>query len=526
MRHSFLALWVAFLFLFLFIVLPLTITFGIGDIEKFLDVLKTPSVLSILKFTLIQAVLSTFLAFAAGLPAAYYYSRHNNSLSSLLYYTTYIPFFLPGISMVVGFLVLLGRYGILNNFLSLVGIGRKQFLYSFSAILLGHTFYNSPITVRIVGNALKNLPAEIIEAGKVDGASKIKLFWSLEMPLIVPAVLSSLILTFSYCFTSFAVVLILGGSQYATLEVAIYMYLKLLARPEVAMGLALIQFLFIFAFGFFGTFFESRISLPIGNRIIYKGGLFSSVALLYLLFEWLPVFSGVFGSFYDFRRSRFFFDKIVNLFSAGRVEILGTSILNTIFRSLRLSLIAAFLATAISFIISWSARNSKFENISVRLTSLISISITPAILALGYIIAYRNLPPQMSMVLLYTVVSFPVVINLFHAEMASFDSAIIEAARIDGARFCQILRYIAIPLLKPAIATGFAITFAISMGEFSGSLILGSDRAPTITVAIYRMLSSKHVPEARLLSSLLVIIVLVTIFIINRLSIRVFRSKI
>jgi len=183
------------------------------------------------------------------------------------------------------------------------------------------------------------------------------------------------------------------------------------------------------------------------------------------------------------------------------------------------------MATTISFIISWSAQNSKFENISIRLTSLVCISITPAILALGYIIAYKALPPQFSMVLLYTVVSFPVVINLFHAEMASFDSAIVEAAKIDGARFWQILRYIVVPVLKPAIVTGFAITFAIAMGEFSGSLILGGDKAPTMTVAIYRMLSSKHIPEARLLSSLLVIIVLIVIYAINRLSMG-FRRKI
>ncbi|MBO8166247.1 MAG: iron ABC transporter permease [Kosmotoga sp.] len=525
MRRSTLAFYLALLFLSIFVVLPLIIAFGTGDLDTFIDVLKTPSVLSILRFTLLQAVISTFLAFAAGLPAAYYYSRHNDGLSSLLYYTTYIPFFLPGISMVVGFLVLLGRYGLINNFIAAVGLERQQFLYSFGAILLGHTFYNSPITLRIVGNALKNLPAEIIEAGRVDGSSRLRLFWSLELPLIVPAILSSLILTFSYCFTSFAVVLILGGSQYATLEVAIYMYLKLLARPEIAMGLALVQFVFIFAFGLFGTFFESRISLPTGSRMSYKKSWFFLVALLYLIFEWLPVFSGVFGSVYDFRRSTFFFDKISSLFSFEQLEILGTSILATIFRSLILSLVAAFVATTISFIISWSAQNSKFENISIRLTSLVCISITPAILALGYIIAYKALPPQFSMVLLYTVVSFPVVINLFHAEMASFDSAIVEAAKIDGARFWQILRYIVVPVLKPAIVTGFAITFAIAMGEFSGSLILGGDKAPTMTVAIYRMLSSKHIPEARLLSSLLVIIVLIVIYAINRLSMG-FRRKI
>ncbi|AKI98372.1 hypothetical protein IX53_10280 [Kosmotoga pacifica] len=504
---------------------PLLVAFGSEGLTSSLAVLKTPPVINILKFTIFQAVISTLMAFAVGIPAAYYYSRHQDILSNLLHYTTYIPFFLPGISMVVGFLVLLGRYGVLNNLLAFMGVERQQFLYNFGAILLGHIFYNSPITVRIVGSALKNIPLEIVEAGKVDGGSKLDLFFFVELPLIIPAILSSLILTFSYCFTSFAVVLMLGGSQYATLEVAIYMYLKLLARPEIALGLALVQFLFIFSFGLLGTIIERKEQLPIGNRIIYRKSWLSMVALAYLFFEWLPVFSGMFGSIYDFKRASFLFDKFKILLSLKPIGVLGVSIVSTIFRSLALSLSAAFLTTILSFLIVWSARSSRFENVSIRLTSLISISITPAILALGYSIAYRSFPPQLGMILLYTVVSFPVVINLLHGETASFDFAIIEAAKIDGAKPLQILWHLVIPLLRSTIVTVFAITFAISMGEFSGSLILGGDRAPTITVAIYRMLSSRHVPEARLLSSLLVVIVLMVIFIVNRLSLGSFRKE-
>jgi thiamine transport system permease protein len=134
--------------------------------------------------------------------------------------------------MAIGFLAIYGRNGLLNSTLALFGFERLQILYSFGAILLGHVFYNAPIVILILGNALKRIPSDLLEMARMDGAGKLTRFLKVELPLAVPALVNSALLIFSYCFTSFAVVLILGGAQFATLEVSIYMYFRLLGRPK------------------------------------------------------------------------------------------------------------------------------------------------------------------------------------------------------------------------------------------------------------------------------------------------------
>lgn len=510
----YLALFLTLTFAVLFILYPLFASFGSARGSELLTIIRSNTIQEILKFTVFQATISTLLAVLVGFPAAYYYAHHNDTLAKLLYMTTFIPFFLPGISAVVGFLIMYGRNGILNSFLGIFGI-KLQILYTFTAILLGHIFYNAPILVRVLGDALAGIPKEQIENALSDGANKWKIFWKIEFPLVLPALVAGTILIFSYCFTSFAIVLILGGSQYATLEVAIYMYLKLLAKPNIAISLAILQFLFIFAFGFFLSFFEKRESFQYGERYIEKRKYLKVYSVLFLIFETAPVIAGFAGSVYDFRRKEFLFDRIVTIFTSSQIPIVGSTIPEAILRSLLLSATTALIGMVLGFSMIWGLRDTPRGSFILRGISLLSISITPAILALSYSTSFKFIAPPLAMILLYLVVSLPINLNLIHAGTAGVSVTAIEAAKIDGASSLQILWHIIVPLFRKVLIASFSVIFAISMGEFSGSLILGGDSYPTITVAIYRLMSSRHLVEARFLSSLLVIVVLVSLALIG-----------
>ncbi|MGC9383227.1 MAG: ABC transporter permease [Kosmotogaceae bacterium] len=486
---------------------PLAKAFGSFTSEDLLNSLSKPSVIKILRFTLFQSMLSTALSFLIGLPAAYFFARTRGILSRVLNYITFIPFFLPSISMVVGFLVLYGKQGIINNIVRSLGFSEIRILYSFGAIILGHVFYNSPIIVRIVGDSLKNIPKEFIEATDIDGATRVKSFLKLELPLVMPSIMTSLILIFSYCFTSFAVVLILGGSQFATLEVAIYMYFRLLARPDIALALAIVQFLFIFAFGLALFFMEKKTKFKAGEPYYYHSKSLGTYSIVYLLFEGLPVIAAIAGSVYNFATHSFTFDRIKNVFSFALWEMLNTSPIGAFIRSIVVSLITALIGVVLFFIITWNLRESRYSSLFIRLLSLISISVTPAILALSYSIIYGMIPVVIKLILAYLVVAFPVAIGIMYSSISSLDKTPLEASMIDGANALQRFWYIILPLMKQAFLSTFAIIFAISMGEFAASLIIGGEKFPTATVAIYRLISTRYVPEARFLSALLIVTV-------------------
>ncbi len=505
-------------FLAFAIVWPVFRSFTAGEPGALVSTITSPSVLRILRFTLFQALLSTVLCLVVGIPAAYYYGRFRGVLSRSLYSITFIPFFMPSISMVIGFLVMYGRNGLINTFLDALGFGRVQFLYTLGAILLGHVFYNSPILIRILGGALRNTPPSVLENARIDGASHMKSFVRVELPLVIPAFVTSVILIFGYCFTSFAVVLILGGSQYATLEVAIYMYLRLLARPDIAVALACVQFIFIFIFGVVISLLEKREQFDYEGSYVRRRSGLRYYVVAYLLFQILPIGASLFGSILDFRQMKVVLSGVANLFTEDITPYIGTTVSGAIGNSLLLSVFASIVGVTLAFALAWNSRRVRTGNRLMRLTSLLCISITPAILALGYTIHYRSLPAPLLMTMLYIVVSFPIALNMIYSQVVSLDLQIIDAARVDGAGSIQVLLRIVLPIAKNILVSAAMVIFAISMGEFSGSLILGGDRFPTATIAIYRMLSGRQVLESRALSALLLVIVIVVMSIVSKLT--------
>jgi len=470
-------------------------------------VVSSPSFKSIAGFTVKQSLLSTLLAMIVGFPAAVHYARSSGRLSSLLGITTYIPFFFPSISMAIGFLSVYGRNGIFNNFLSSLGFERVKILYSLGAVLLGHVFYNAPIVILVLGNALRKLPSDVLESSKIDGSGRIMRLLRVELPLVTPAIINSALLIFTYCFTSFAVVLILGGAQFATLEVSIYMNFRLLAAPQNAVVLAVVQFIFIMLFGLLISASEKSATFEEGEQYKEKNRFTAIYSWTFLLFEWLPILGALLSSFYDWTRGEFIFSRISKLFGE-KLVLIGAGLTNTLINSLTLSALAALVTVTIAFLLSWQARKTIKGSKQLRIISLIALSVTPSILAVSYLTVFGGFPVPILMLLLYIVISLPVVLNYISGQVIGAELNFLEAAQIDGASKIERLRYMIIPFFRSTIIYAATVVFAISMGEFGGSLILGSKDFPTFAVAIYRLNGSRYLLEARFLSSALGIIII------------------
>lgn len=487
--------------------MPLFLAFGNLNFETIFSVVSSPSFKSIAGFTVKQSLLSTLLAMIVGFPAAVHYARSSGRLSSLLGITTYIPFFFPSISMAIGFLSVYGRNGIFNNFLSSLGFERVQILYSLGAVLLGHVFYNAPIVILVLGNALRKLPSDVLESSKIDGSGRIMRLLRVELPLVTPAIINSALLIFTYCFTSFAVVLILGGAQFATLEVSIYMNFRLLAAPQNAVVLAVVQFIFIMLFGLLISASEKSATFEQGEQYKEKNRFTAIYSWTFFLFEWLPILGALLSSFYDWTRGEFIFSRISKLFGE-KLVLIGAGLTNTLINSLTLSALAALVTVTIAFLLSWQARKTIKGSKQLRIISLIALSVTPSILAVSYLTVFGGFPVPILMLLLYIVISLPVVLNYISGQVIGAELNFLEAAQIDGASKIERLRYMIIPFFRSTIIYAATVVFAISMGEFGGSLILGSKDFPTFAVAIYRLNGSRYLLEARFLSSALGIIII------------------
>ena len=138
-----------FLLLFFYFPLGSVLAGGLTDRSGRLSLgiltslLRDPYYLRIIGFTIWQAILSTLLSVLMGLPGAYLLARYDFRGKRLIQALTTVPFVLPSIIVVLGFVRFFGNNGILNRFLmALFGLAEPplRILYSLQAILLAHAF--------------------------------------------------------------------------------------------------------------------------------------------------------------------------------------------------------------------------------------------------------------------------------------------------------------------------------------------------------------------------------------------------
>ncbi len=89
-------------------------------------------------------------------------------------------------------------------------------------ILLAHVFYNTTIVIRLVGNAISHLDPRLEQAASTLGADHPGVLRRVTLPLLRPSIMAATLLVFIFDFTSFGVILLLGGPGFSTLEVEIY----------------------------------------------------------------------------------------------------------------------------------------------------------------------------------------------------------------------------------------------------------------------------------------------------------------
>jgi len=501
------------IFLGLFYFYPLTkivlfslLPDGSWNPEKLSRLISSPVYAKILWFTTWQAALSTVITLILALPGAYVFVRYRFWGKTFLQALMTVPFVLPTVVTAAAFRALLGTNGLLNSWLtsgfdlSAVPIRIDQTIYFF---LLAHVFYNYTLVLRVISSFWAGLDPDLSGAARMLGASPWQTFRRITLPLLMPAVGSAALLVFIFCFTSFGVILILGGPGYATLEVEIYRQAIQLFNLPMAATLSLIQI----CVNFFLMWLHARLSrksrVPfLGDtatgagiairspfqRIFVGANLFFMIILLIAPLFALSVRS-VFGD-HGFTLAYYSALFTTNSRSVFYVEPIR-AVANSIGFALSAMVIALTLGTlAATFMASDKSRKASFWD-AVTMLPLATSAVT---LGFGYIITLNKAPLNLrdSIVLVpivHALVAFPFVIRCVLPGLRQIPYTLREAASMLGASPFKVWREIDLPLVNRALLVGAIFAFLISMGEFGASTFVVRPHTPTMPVAIFRFLS-------------------------------------
>ncbi|MBK7726655.1 MAG: iron ABC transporter permease [Dehalococcoidia bacterium] len=201
-------------------------------------------------FTLWQATVSAALTLLLAVPLAWLLACHAFPGKRTIEAVLMVPFVLPTIVVAVAFSALIGPSGVANDLLTRIpGIEEPpiRILNTVWAILLAHVFYNVAVAGRIIATGWRGLDSRVEESAAMLGAGPAARFFLVTLPALRNSLLAAASLVFLFCFTSFGVVLILGGPQFGTLETEIYRESLFLFRLPVAGALALAQLVVTFA---------------------------------------------------------------------------------------------------------------------------------------------------------------------------------------------------------------------------------------------------------------------------------------
>jgi thiamine transport system permease protein len=383
-------------------------------------------------------------------------------------------------------------------------------------------------------------------AARVLGARWPRLFWRVLLPQIAPGLLAASALIFIFCFTSFAVILVLGGGpKYTTIEVAIYRFAKVSLDLKAGSALALVECALSALFMYAYTRLQRRVSVADSGQVreeprslgeLFKGrNLWGVAALAYLAAAFLlvaaPMLSAVGYSF--FARAGWGGRVVLTLswyrkiFGGSEGGSLPVPYLAAVRNSLLLGVATAAFALPIGTAIAWVvARRSFPARGAVEALAMLPLGVSSVILGLGYLKAYRGAPLAIggtwyAVVFAHTVVAYPFVVRSATAVFRKIDPALIRAARVLGASPWRTFWKVELPMVRSGVVAGATFAFAISMGEINATLMLAGPKLVTLPIAIYRLISSYNYFAACAMGAILMLISFLVFIVIDKIGFEV-----
>ena len=473
-----------------------------GTLDLPLDVLTRSSTIDVAWFTLWQAVVSTALTFAAALPLTWALARFTFPGRRLAEALVLVPFVLPTVVVATALLAVLPG-------------GLEGTVW---AILLAHVFFNVAVVVWIVGAFWSELDERAWDVAATLGAGPWRRLRTVTVPLLSPALAASAAVVFLFCFTSFGVVVILGGPRYATLEVEIYDQAARVFDLRTASALALLQLAAVTAAVVVAGRLESRLGggrrARGSSRPRPAGAQRAAVALVVsgsLLLLAVPI-----GALIERALS------VGDGYGLDNFRALAhetPALLVTPWHAIMNSLLFAGLATAIALAVGLPAAVLAAGGRGRVLGTLVMLPLgaSAAMLGFGFLLAFDTPPLDLRsspwlVPLAQALVATPFVVRTVAPAVRSIDDRLREAAAVLGASPGRVRREIEVPLLARALGVAAAIAFAIALGEFGATVFVARADWPTLPVAIFRFLGrpgAENVGQAMALSVTLMLLVVV-----------------
>ena len=479
-------------------------SFGAGGftLANFAEAYGHRGILRLFANSLIYALGSSLLSFALGAAAAWIVERTDAKLRRALHALALLSFAVPGLLMAMAWtLVLSPNIGWLNAALqSGLGLAAPPFnIYSMGGMVWVLATHNFPLAYFLMGPAFRVLDRRLEEAAVVAGAGGMRVLARVSLPLLRPAILSTLLLLFIRGIESFEVPLIIGLPAHIDVFTTEIQDATGTVPPEP--GIAAVLSLTLLALSLLGIGFYRRATrdaasyatvtgkgfiarpTPLG-RWRWPAGL--AMALVFAVSLGLPVATLVWQSFFR------------NVTPPALAAIAGASLVNYRYiatypvfldaasNSFVLAVMAATIVVLLTFVMAWIAqRTNPRWAFAVDALAFAPIAVPSVIVGAAILFAYLELPIPVYdtiwiLLIAYVTLHLPYGMRFAASGLAQIHRELEEAAEVSGAGMIVLFRRVLLPLLAPVLVAAWLYVFVLVVRELSASIFLVGPRTSVI----------------------------------------------
>jgi iron(III) transport system permease protein len=489
---------------------------GSYTIQHFANIIESlEDVETLLANSLLFSIGSAGVALAYGTLLAWLAERSNAPFRKLAYVSAYVSFAIPGIIKVVGWIMLLGpKAGILNTAVAALTGSPLLNIFSLSGMILVESFLWIPVVFLLMSTPFRSMDPALEEAATASGSTGWQVFRKVTFPLALPSVLAVLILTFIRSLEAFEIPALIGipaGVEVLTTKI----YLQIRGGLIPKYGEASAYSIVLIALVALGLYPYYRITSKTYKFTTISGKAYrphrfdlgrwrwlgGCLMLVLPLLQFFPIAAITWSSFLPFVQAPSRRALSLLSFNNYRTAFADSSIVDSVFNSLTVSVTSATVAIIITFFAAWLiVRASMKSRWILDQMAMLPLVFPGIVMGIAILKMYLAIPLPVYGTLWILVLAFiarylPYGVRFSHSALLSLHRELEEGAMASGASWFQMVRHVVVPLIMPALLAGWIYIFLITFRELSIALLLYSPGSQVVAVKIWELWENGHVGE-------------------------------
>ncbi len=476
------------------------------SLANFAEVVGNPNVHRAIANSLIACGGGTAIAVVIGLTFSWIVVRTNTPCKRLIASASMLPLFVPPLVGGVAWAILASpKTGLLNIVLKNLGIDFRFDVYSMTGLIVIFGIYYAPYVYIFTAAALRNMDPALEEAAEVSGASAFSTLFTVTFPLIMPAIISGMLLSFVVMLGIYGIPAVLGTPGDIPV-LTTYIFKLTNWSPPLYSTAAAVAILLMVVTGAL-VWLQQKV-LSGRSYTTVAGKAFRPRALDLGPWRWLTLVLALFYLFVvvilpmlaliiaSTRRFMFIrdFASLMNLqqYSLAHYEKLFDNPLTTrsIINTMEIGFVTAVVGGILAFAIGYTVNRTQMPaRRLIDIVTTLPVAIPGLVVGVAYLWAWIGLPGglygTMSILSLAFVARFmPDTVKALSTSLMQIHRELEEAAWICGSSLLGTIRTIVLPLARPGVVAAMTLLFILAVRELGSSLFLYTSQTTVMAVLL------------------------------------------